>query len=211
MEAKSLHVKTNFPRSWLTLWLHSTIRDSNSVLETVQNRARIGFVWTTELVLESRHRLRCFPAPQVWRDRISCQIPGSSVSALRSEALVVNTRHPSVSLAIPVYNEEAVIPELLRRTTAVLDKVPGGPHEIVFANDGDSDRTLELLEKAAENDDRLVIVALSRNFGHRIALTAALDHVSGDVAVLMDGDLQDPPEAIPRCSMLISKAMMSFT
>jgi dolichol-phosphate mannosyltransferase len=134
----------------------------------------------------------------VWRDRISCQIPGSSVAALLREALLVSTRHPSVSLAIPVYNEEAVIPELLRRTTAVLDALPGGPHEIVFANDGGSDRTLELLEKAAEHDDRLVIVALSRNFGHQIALTAALDHVSGDVAVLMDGDLQDPPESIPR-------------
>lgn len=104
---------------------------------------------------------------------------------------------PRVSLAIPVYNEEAVVPELLRRTTAVLDSLPGGPHEIVLANDGSSDRTLELLEKAAEKDGRLVVVDLSRNFGHQIALTAALDHTSGDVAVLMDGDLQDPPEAVP--------------
>ena len=104
---------------------------------------------------------------------------------------------PRVSLAIPVYNEEAVIPELLRRTTAVLDSLPGGPHEIVFADDGSSDRTLELLEKATEQDGRLVVVALSRNFGHQIALTSALDHVTGDVAILMDGDLQDPPEAVP--------------
>jgi glycosyltransferase involved in cell wall biosynthesis len=104
---------------------------------------------------------------------------------------------PRVSLAIPVYNEEAVIPELLRRTTAVLDSLPGGPHEIVFADDGSSDHTLELLEKAAEQDGRLVVVALSRNFGHQIALTSALDHVTGDVAILMDGDLQDPPEAVP--------------
>ncbi len=106
-------------------------------------------------------------------------------------------KHPRVSLAIPVYNEEAVVPELLRRTTAVLDNLPGGPHEIVLADDGSKDRTLELLEKAAEEDDRIVVVALSRNFGHQTALTAALDHVSGDVAILMDGDLQDPPEAIP--------------
>jgi polyisoprenyl-phosphate glycosyltransferase len=105
---------------------------------------------------------------------------------------------PRVSLAIPVYNEEAVIPELLRRTSAVLGSLPGGPHEIVFANDGSSDRTLEMLEEAAQHDDRLVVVDLSRNFGHQIALTAALDHVSGDVAILMDGDLQDPPEAVPR-------------
>jgi dolichol-phosphate mannosyltransferase len=109
----------------------------------------------------------------------------------------VSQNPPRVSLAIPVYNEEAVVPELLRRTTAVLDSLPGGPHEIVLANDGSSDRTLELLEKAAEKDGRLVVVDLSRNFGHQIALTAALDHTSGDVAVLMDGDLQDPPEAVP--------------
>jgi dolichol-phosphate mannosyltransferase len=75
--------------------------------------------------------------------------------------------------------------------------VPGGPHEIVFVDDGSSDRTLEMLSAAAEQDVRLVVVALSRNFGHQTALAAALDHVTGDVAVLMDGDLQDPPEAVP--------------
>ena len=104
---------------------------------------------------------------------------------------------PSVSVAIPVYNEEAVVPELLRRTAAVLDGIPGGPHEIVLVDDGSSDRTWELLESAAEKDPRLVVVALSRNFGHQTALGAALDYVSGDVTVLMDGDLQDPPESIP--------------
>jgi polyisoprenyl-phosphate glycosyltransferase len=104
---------------------------------------------------------------------------------------------PSVSLAIPVYNEQAVIPELLRRTIEVIDAIPGGPHEIVLVDDGSSDGTLELLEGAAEKDDRIVVLALSRNFGHQTALAAALDHVSGDVTILMDGDLQDPPEAIP--------------
>ena len=104
---------------------------------------------------------------------------------------------PSVSVAIPVYNEEAVIPELLRRTREVLDGIPGGPHQIVLVDDGSSDQTWQLLEKAAEKDHRLVAIALSRNFGHQTALGAALDYVSGDVTVLMDGDLQDPPEAIP--------------
>jgi glycosyltransferase involved in cell wall biosynthesis len=107
------------------------------------------------------------------------------------------SRPARVSLAIPVYNEEAVVPELVRRTTAVLDGVPGGPHEIVLVDDGSSDRTLELLEQAAEKDARIVVVSLSRNFGHQTALAAALDQVSGDVAVLLDGDLQDPPEAVP--------------
>jgi len=104
---------------------------------------------------------------------------------------------PSVSLAIPIYNEEAVAPELVRRTAAVLDSLPGGPHEIVFVNDGSSDQTLSTLEQAVQRDSRLVVVDFSRNFGHQTALTAALDQVSGDVVVLMDGDLQDPPEAIP--------------
>lgn len=107
------------------------------------------------------------------------------------------SRPARVSLAIPVFNEEAVVPELIRRTIAVLDGIPGGPHEIVLADDGSSDRTLELLEQAAEKDPRLVVVSLSRNFGHQTALAAALDQVSGDVAVLLDGDLQDPPEAVP--------------
>jgi glycosyltransferase involved in cell wall biosynthesis len=119
---------------------------------------------------------------------------------MASADLISNQRldaAPRVSLAIPVYNEEAVVPELLRRTTAVLGNLPGGPHEIVLVDDGSSDETATLLENAAQEDARLVVVALSRNFGHQTALAAALDHVSGDVAVLMDGDLQDPPEAIP--------------
>jgi len=107
------------------------------------------------------------------------------------------SRPARISLAIPVFNEEALIPELVRRTTAVLDRIPGGPHEIIVVDDGSSDRTLEMLERAAAEDPRLVVVALSRNFGHQIALAAGLDQVSGDVAVMMDGDLQDPPEAVP--------------
>jgi glycosyltransferase involved in cell wall biosynthesis len=102
-----------------------------------------------------------------------------------------------LSVAIPLHNEAAGIPELLRRLGAVLDTIPGGPHEIVLVDDGSTDRTLELLHAAARRDRRLVVVALSRNFGHQQALSAALDFVSGDVVVAMDGDLQDRPEAIP--------------
>lgn len=102
-----------------------------------------------------------------------------------------------LSVAIPLHDEEAGIPELLRRLGAVLDAIPGGPHEIVLVDDGSTDHTLELLEAAARSDARLVVVALSRNFGHQAALSAALDFVSGDVVVAMDGDLQDRPEAIP--------------
>jgi polyisoprenyl-phosphate glycosyltransferase len=104
---------------------------------------------------------------------------------------------PRVSIAIPVYNEELVVPELLRRVGAVLDGLPGGPHEIVIVDDGSRDRTLAMLQAAAATDPRLVVIALSRNFGHQAALTAAIDHVTGDAVMLMDGDLQDAPEALP--------------
>jgi dolichol-phosphate mannosyltransferase len=102
-----------------------------------------------------------------------------------------------VSVAIPVFNEEQVVPQLLERVGAVLDRLPGGPHELLFVDDGSSDRTLELLEAAARKDSRIRVVVLSRNFGHQAAFSAALTHVEGAAVVLMDGDLQDAPEAIP--------------
>src|ERR1700674_1124904 len=102
-----------------------------------------------------------------------------------------------LSVVIPVHNEQAVLPEVLRRVGNVLDGIAGGPHEMVFVDDGSTDRTLEILENAAERDPRITAVALSRNFGHQAALTAGLDHATGDAIVVIDGDLQDPPEIIP--------------
>jgi glycosyltransferase involved in cell wall biosynthesis len=103
-----------------------------------------------------------------------------------------------VSAAVPLYNEEAALPELLERLRTVLDGIPGGPHEIVVVDDGSSDRTGEILRGECARDNRLVGIIFSRNFGHQAALTAALDQITGDVAILMDGDLQDPPEVIPQ-------------
>jgi dolichol-phosphate mannosyltransferase len=103
-----------------------------------------------------------------------------------------------LSIAVPVHNEESVLPELLRRTREVLDQIGDGPHELVFADDGSRDDTLAILAEAARQDPRILVISLSRNFGHQAALTAALDHVTGDAAVVMDGDLQDVPEAIPQ-------------
>jgi polyisoprenyl-phosphate glycosyltransferase len=102
-----------------------------------------------------------------------------------------------LSIAVPIYNEESTIPELLQRTRDVLSRVPGGPHELLFVDDGSSDRTLQILEQATQADPRISVIALSRNFGHQAALSAALDYVVGDAVVLMDGDLQDAPEDIP--------------
>ena len=103
-----------------------------------------------------------------------------------------------LSVAVPVYNEEALLPELLARTLSVLDAIPGGPHELVIVDDGSTDTTLRALRGAMASDERIVCVELSRNFGHQAALSAALRFVTGDLVVIMDGDLQDPPEAIPR-------------
>lgn len=103
-----------------------------------------------------------------------------------------------MSIAVPVYNEEQILPEFLRRLRAVIDNIPGGPHEIIVVDDGSADRTRQLLHEEAERDPRITGLALSRNFGHQSALTAGLDHVSGDVAVVMDDDLQDAPEIIPQ-------------
>ena len=107
------------------------------------------------------------------------------------------TSSPRLSVAIPLHNEESVLPELLQRLGAVLDALPGGPHEIVFVDDGSTDSTFEMLEVAANSDPRIVAVSLSRNYGHQSAISAALDFTSGDATVVMDGDLQDVPEVIP--------------
>jgi glycosyltransferase involved in cell wall biosynthesis len=131
--------------------------------------------------------MRALPAPRLMETDNSFQ---SRVSEADSKPL-------RVSVAVPLHNEEAVIPELLSRLDKILNAIEGGPHEIVMVDDGSTDRTAAMLEDAARLDPRLVVIVFSRNFGHQAALTAALDHVSGDVVILMDADLQDRPEAIP--------------
>jgi len=103
-----------------------------------------------------------------------------------------------LSVAIPVHNEESVLPELLLRLRRVLEGLSGGPHEIVFVDDGSTDGTFAMLSEAALKDSQIIAISLSRNFGHQAAITAALDHASGDAVVIMDGDLQDIPEVIPQ-------------
>lgn len=114
----------------------------------------------------------------------------------RSHAAQPARETPRVSIATTMYNEEPGAPEFLRQVGEALDRVGGGPHEIVVVDDGSTDGTLALLHRAAVLDSRLVVVALSRNFGHQAALSAALDYVTGDVVIVMDADLQDTPRAI---------------
>ncbi len=103
---------------------------------------------------------------------------------------------PRVSIVIPVFNEEAAVPLLLPRLLAVMDALPGGA-EAWFVDDGSQDATARLIEEAHGGDARIKLLQLSRNFGHPAAITAGLDAAQGDAVVLMDADLQDPPELIP--------------
>jgi polyisoprenyl-phosphate glycosyltransferase len=100
-----------------------------------------------------------------------------------------------LSLVIPVYNEEAVLPELRRRLGEFLPTI-ACDSEVVIVNDGSSDRTLPMLLQWAEADPRIKVLGLARNFGHQAAITAGLDTASGDAIVVMDADLQDPPEVV---------------
>jgi glycosyltransferase involved in cell wall biosynthesis len=102
----------------------------------------------------------------------------------------------SLSVVVPVYNEEAVLPELLRRLLAVLDTLDAAA-EVVFVNDGSRDRSLEVLTRMHEADSRVAVIDLSRNFGKEVAMSAGLDYANGDVVIVIDADLQDPPELIP--------------
>jgi dolichol-phosphate mannosyltransferase len=102
---------------------------------------------------------------------------------------------PVYSLVIPVYNEEAVLPILLRRLDALLDRFDG-PAEAIFVDDGSRDTSSIVCEAKARADKRYRYVKLSRNFGHQIAITTGMDHASGDAVIVMDADLQDPPEVV---------------
>lgn len=103
---------------------------------------------------------------------------------------------PMLSVVVPVYNEEEVINESYRRLTEVLEKT-GETYELIFVNDGSRDRTLELALEICANDKRVKLIDFARNFGHQLAITAGMDASSGNAVVVIDADLQDPPEVIP--------------
>ncbi len=105
-------------------------------------------------------------------------------------------RSPTLlSVVAPVYNEEQLIEPFVQRTLAA---VSGYAFELVLVDDGSSDATPQLLDRLADNDPRVRVIHLSRNFGHQAALTAGLEHAVGDVVAMIDADLQDPPELIPK-------------
>jgi len=104
---------------------------------------------------------------------------------------------PVISVVLPVFNEVRILPTLYTRLSGVLQTL-GEPYEVLFVNDGSRDESLSYLKNLSAADAAIKIISLSRNFGHQTAITCGLDHAGGDAVVLMDADLQDPPELIPQ-------------
>ncbi len=104
---------------------------------------------------------------------------------------------PTFSVVVPLYNEAANVGPLLERLSSAIDRVRGEyEYEIVLVNDGSTDATLAAIRSEMQRHERIVLVNLSRNFGHQLAATAGIEIAAGDAVILMDGDLQDPPELI---------------
>ncbi len=103
---------------------------------------------------------------------------------------------PKYSIVAPIYNEEGNIPQLFERVREVMDGLHE-PWELVLINDGSRDKSLDLMEDLAQQDERVKVVNFARNFGHQVAVTAGIDYSQGEAVVLIDADLQDPPEVIP--------------
>lgn len=102
-----------------------------------------------------------------------------------------------VSIVAPAYNDEAVVSYFYERVLKIMNSLNSYDYEIVIVNDGSKDNTYHIVKQICDNDNKVKLIDLSRNYGHEIALTAGIDHAHGDAVILMDIDLQDPPELIP--------------
>jgi polyisoprenyl-phosphate glycosyltransferase len=108
----------------------------------------------------------------------------------------MSTNRPRYSIVAPVFNEEAGLSEFYRRTAAVMNQLNGAA-ELVLVFDGSRDRSPEIGHELRAHDPRIKIISFSRNFGHQVAISAGIDYAEGDAVVIIDSDLQDPPEVIP--------------
>ena len=107
-------------------------------------------------------------------------------------------RMKKISILIPAYNEQEVLPQLFKRLDDLAKKNSNYTWEFLFVNDGSTDKTLEIIKKQAKSDEHISYLDLSRNFGKEVAMIAGIDHVDSDALVIIDADLQDPPELIPK-------------
>lgn len=101
-----------------------------------------------------------------------------------------------ISVVVPMYNEKEVVDECYKKLTSILKSMKEYDYEIVCIDDGSNDSTLEKLEFYSKNDNNLKVLSFTRNFGHQAAVSAGLKYISGDAIIIIDADLQDPPELI---------------
>lgn len=102
-----------------------------------------------------------------------------------------------ISVVVPMYNEEEVAQECYKRLKDVIYGIPEYDYEFVFVNDGSKDKTLDIIKTIANSDKKVKVISFSRNFGHQSAVSAGLREITGDVVLVIDADLQDPPEVVP--------------
>lgn len=121
----------------------------------------------------------------------------SAVLALSVSRIDWPVGEPLLTVVVPLFNEQDNLPELYRRLIVTLESL-GEPFEILFVDDGSSDATPAMLDLLTTTDRRIAVIRLSRNFGHQAAVSAGIDHARGRGVVILDGDLQDPPEVIPQ-------------
>ena len=114
--------------------------------------------------------------------------------------------NPQYSLIVPIFNEEETLPELYRRLSQVMGAINGSV-ELIFINDGSGDRSLRMMRNLRQRDNRICYLSLARNFGHQTAVTAGLNFARGQAVIVLDADLQDPPELIPE---LIAKWQQGY-
>lgn len=120
----------------------------------------------------------------------------SLIDELPERSMKREPARPTFSVVAPVYNEEALVAEFAHRVVAVLEPL-GEPFELVLVNDGCRDRSPEIMRELHERDQRIKVLNFSKNFGHQLAITAGTDYANGRAVIVIDSDLQDPPEVIP--------------
>ncbi|RIK20897.1 MAG: glycosyltransferase, partial [Chloroflexi bacterium] len=124
-----------------------------------------------------------------------CRALAQLLSANPNASVPPRAARPVLSVVIPVFNEQENLRELYRRLIAALERIENN-FEILFVDDGSRDASLEILTQLAQNDARVTVIAFARNFGHQAAISAGLDQTRGEGVIVMDADLQDPPEAL---------------
>src|SRR5579859_3523508 len=120
----------------------------------------------------------------------------STMAASSQERLHTETPCPVYSIIAPVFNEEETLPQFYQRIIQIMEQV-GDPFELVLVNDGSRDGSFQIMQALHKQDSRVRIIDFSRNFGHQIAISAGLDYARGQAIIIIDADLQDPPEVIP--------------